>query len=164
MSEAERRGESGGDRRAVPRGGRRPYDRPGRFPNLLVADSYDAARVPCVRYLDHFGFHVDQAANGSEARACIDAAAPHVVLAELTLPGAPAAALAELLDRDPRTRSVPLIVLQSDFETDQVVERPSRASAVLIKPFPLATMLQQVRQALRSHPPAVLPDEHVLKS
>ena len=155
MTEAERRSDLGGDRRAAPRGGRRPYDRPGRFPNLLVADSYDGARVPCVRYLDHFGFHVDQATNGQEARACIDAVVPHVVLAELTLPGTSAAALGDLLDQDSRTRSVPLIVLQSDFETDQVVERPSRASAVLIKPFSLATMLQQVRQALRAHPPAV---------
>jgi CheY-like chemotaxis protein len=155
MTEAERRSDFAGDRRAVPRGGRRPYDRPGRFPNLLVADSYEGARVPCARYLDHFGFHVDQATNGNEARACIDAVAPHVVLAEMTLPGAPAAALGDLLDQDPRTRSVPLIVLQSDFEMDQLVERPQRAATVLIKPFPLATMLQQVRQALRAHPPAI---------
>ena len=55
----DRRRQEFSDRRAVPRGGRRPYDRPGRFPNLLVADSYEGARIPCARYLDHFGFKVD---------------------------------------------------------------------------------------------------------
>ena len=36
------------DRRSVPRGGRRETDRSGRHPNVLVADSYEGARVPCV--------------------------------------------------------------------------------------------------------------------
>jgi CheY-like chemotaxis protein len=154
MSESDRRNEQTGDRRAVPRGGRRPYDRPGRFPNLLVADSYEGARVPCARYLDHFGFRVEQAADGNQALAILSTLQPHVVLAELALPAVSAAGICEWLDRDPRTRSVPVIVLQSDFDADQAVERPERADAVLVKPFPLATMLQQVRQALRAHPPA----------
>jgi DNA-binding response OmpR family regulator len=154
MSEAERRAGQTGDRRTVPRGGRRPYDRQGRFPNLLVADSYEGARVPCVRYLDHFGFRVEQAADGKQALSILETLQPHVVLAEMTLPNVSAAGICAWLDRDPRTRSVPVIVLQSDFDTDQVVERPERAAAVLVKPFPLSTMLQQVRRALRANPPA----------
>jgi DNA-binding response OmpR family regulator len=119
-----------------------------------VADSYEGARVPCVRYLDHFGFRVEQAADGKEALSILETLQPHVVLAEMTLPNVSAAGICEWLDREPRTRSVPVIVLQSDFDTDQVVERPARATAVLVKPFPLSTMLQQVRLALRANPPA----------
>ena len=153
MSEPERREEQTGDRRAVSRGGRRPYDRPGRFPNVLVADSYEAARVPCAQYLDHFGFRVEQAADGNEVLSILSTLVPHVVLAELGLPAVSAAGICDWLDREPRTRSVPIIVLQSDFDTDHAVERPQRAAAALVKPFPLSMMLQQVRQALRAHPP-----------
>jgi two-component system phosphate regulon response regulator PhoB len=154
MSASERRSEQAGDRRAVPRGGRRPYDRPGRFPNLLVADSYEGARVPCVRYLDHFGFRVEQAADGNQALSILSTLQPHVVLAELTLRAVSATGICDWLDQEPGTRLVPVIVLQSDFDTNQVVELPGRATAVLVKPFPLSTMLQQVRRALRAHPPA----------
>jgi CheY-like chemotaxis protein len=153
MSEDERRAEPTGDRRAVPRGGRRPYDRPGRFPNLLVADSYEGARVPCARYLDHFGFRVEEAVDGREALSILSVLHPHVVLTELTLPAVSAAGICEFLDREPQTRSVPVIVLHSDFDADQAAERSPRASAILVKPFPLSAMLEQVRRALRAHPP-----------
>src|SRR6266480_2418028 len=46
------------DRRRVPRGGRRPTDRPGKYPPVLVAESYDGVRMSCARYLDRFHFHV----------------------------------------------------------------------------------------------------------
>src|ERR1700675_3109397 len=85
MNTPERRQRSG-DRRRVPRGGRRPGDQPGRYPSLLVADSYKGARTPCVRYLDRFGFRVDEAADGNEALAAIAARPPHVILVEDALP------------------------------------------------------------------------------
>jgi DNA-binding response OmpR family regulator len=142
-----------GDRRAVPRGGRRSYDRPGRFPHLLVADSYDGARIPCARYLDHFGFQVDQVANGRDAISLIKVSLPHLILAEFSLPSVSVVGLCEWLDREPRARPVPVIVMISDFEPDRRDQLSQRAAAVLIKPFPLSAMLQEVRRVLRTSPP-----------
>jgi DNA-binding response OmpR family regulator len=153
MATAERRREQSGDRRAVPRGGRRPYDQPGRFPNLLIADSYEGARIPCARYLDHFGFRVDQATDGKAALSLIQSEKPHVILVELSLPTVSATGIAEWLEREPSASGVPMIVMVSDFETERVEKLPRRASAVLIKPFPLSAMLQEVRRALRARPP-----------
>jgi DNA-binding response OmpR family regulator len=119
-----------------------------------VADSYEGARVPCARYLGLYGFKVDQAADGKEALSLIKADPPHVILAELSLPTVSAAGICDWLDLETPTRSVPLIVLQSDFDPDRTVDKPKRAAAVLVKPFPLSTMLQEVRRALRAQPPA----------
>jgi DNA-binding response OmpR family regulator len=155
VTTSERRTSQCRDRRAAPRGGgRRPYDRPGRHPSLLVADSYDGARIPCARYLDHFGFHVDQAADGRDALAVLESRLPHVVLVEYSLPKVSATGLAEWLEKDDRTRRVPLILMLSDFDSDAPRSLPHSA-AVLVKPFPLSTMLQEVRRALRLQPVAV---------
>ncbi len=147
----ERRGSPLSDRRAVPRGGRRPYDRPGRFPNLLVADSYDGARIPCARYLDHFGFHVDQASDGEGAMAAMRTLLPHVLIVEAGLPRKSAGELASWLQTErSRDRPVPLILMLSDFDADAPAQLPP-AVASLVKPFPLSSMLQEVRRALRMH-------------
>jgi DNA-binding response OmpR family regulator len=135
------------DRRVAPRGGRRPYDVPGRFPNLLIADSYEGARVPCARYLDHFGFRVEQATDGDDAFMTIRAIPVHLLLVEASLPKMSATALADWLEREV-PRRIPVILMMSDFDADGGRQLPQSA-AVLIKPFPLATMLQEVRRALR---------------
>src|SRR6476619_5570126 len=73
------------DRRRIARGGRRATDRAGRHPHVLVADSYDGARIPCVKYLDRMGFCVLEAGNGKSALKHIDASAAHVVVIEKDL-------------------------------------------------------------------------------
>ncbi|MGE0704767.1 MAG: response regulator [Vicinamibacterales bacterium] len=149
MQTSERRTIQRRDRRAAPRGGRRPYDLPGRAPKLLLADSYDGARVPCARYLDHFGFHVDQVSDGDDALLAMRANQVQLVLAELSLPKVSAKELADWLEREDATQRVPLIILLSDFDTD-VSPLLTKSAAILVKPFPLATMLQEVRKALRT--------------
>src|SRR5713226_1450773 len=97
MQTSERRLERLPDRRRVTRGGRRVTDQAGKYPKLLIADSYPGARKPCARYLDLFNFHVEEAANGEEALARIEARQPEVILAELTLPGMGARELSQWL-------------------------------------------------------------------
>src|SRR5262245_59898074 len=116
MTTSERRS-TRADRRQVARGGRRTDDQPGRYPHLLVADSYENARTPCVRYLDRFGFHVDEATDGNEALAMIEAKPPHVILVDAGLPHLSAARLVRRLREQPHTRSVRVIVMTSDFDT-----------------------------------------------
>jgi DNA-binding response OmpR family regulator len=151
MSVEHRREEQRGrDRRRVSRGGRRAGDRPGRYPSLLVADGYDAARVPCAQYLDLFGFDVQQAADIRDARQAVKARSPHVMLIELSLPQTDSETLADWLKQDERAASTPFIVMMSDFQNDGARPIPEKAAGVLVKPFPLAVMLEEVRRALRS--------------
>jgi DNA-binding response OmpR family regulator len=130
----------------VPRGGRRPYDRTGRYPTVLVADSYEGARRPCVRYLDRFNFDVAEATNGEEALKQIISVPPSVILTEWTLPTMPAERLCQWLAQGWRTKEIPVIVVAADFDVRR--EMPSVA-AILVKPFSLESMLTEVRRVLR---------------
>lgn len=139
MISIERRVTPGPDRRLVPRGGRRPTDIPGRYPPVLVADSDSSARRPCVRYLNLFGFQVEEAANGEEALEAVRTYRPHIVVTEARLPRG-----AELTPRLVNEFNVPFIVTI----TDDTAPIPPEAFAVLLKPFPLGTMLDEVRKVL----------------
>jgi len=122
----------------VSRGGRRPFDQPGKHPPVLVADTDEAVRRAFVRYLEMFGFRVTQAVKIDEG---LDASPggqqPDVIVTELT--SATAARLAS-------TPRVPTIVTV----TDDLHSAPRYASAMLVKPFPLPTLLNELRRVLRA--------------
>jgi len=140
------------DRRRVPRGGRRPTDRPGKYPPVLVAESYDGVRKSCARYLDRFHFQVTEAADGEQALKQIGAEPPQVILAELNLPSMPAPRLTQWLSQNWRTRQIPVIVLAGDLDlSDTLLSDESRnlVAGVLVKPFTLKVMLDEIRRVLR---------------
>ena len=139
MSTSEKRELTGGDRRLVTRGGRRCADRPGRYPYVLVAENEDSVRRPCARYLSLFGFHVEEAANGEEAVAAWHSGRPHIVVADARLQRG-----SDLAPRLASESGVPFIVTV----TDDQAPVPPGAAAVLLKPFSLDTMLEEVRRAL----------------
>ena len=126
------------DRRRVPRGGRRPYDVPGKHPPVLIADTDESVRRAFVRYLDHFGFRVAQAARIDDHLADDDGSRPDLIVAELT-----SAAAAKLAS----SPSAPTIVTV----TDDLHAAPRYAAAMLVKPFPLPTLLDEMRRVLREH-------------
>jgi DNA-binding response OmpR family regulator len=130
----------------VPRGGRRPYDQPGKHPPVLVADTDEAVRRAFVRYLDMFGFRVVQAARIDDGLADGgDETQPDVIVTELT------SAAAARLASSPR---VPTIVTV----TDDLHAAPSHAAARLVKPFPLPTLLDELRRILRGQATPVRAD------
>jgi len=149
MNSPERRYYQGPDRRRVPRGGRRATDTPGRFPNVLVAESYEGARIPCVKYLDRFGFRVDEAADGHEALAKIAATPTHVILVESGLPNGPLSRIVHHVRHELAFTSVPVIVMASDVDAAESI-RAEPLVAVLAKPFSLSTMIEEVRRLLRA--------------
>jgi len=144
MPETERRAQT--DRRRVPRGGRRSHDRSGSYPPILVADGYDGARRPAARYLERYHFDVAEAVDGEQALQRIVAAPPHVILTERSLPSMPAERLRQWLDQSWRTRNIPVIVMASDYDPD---EKLPAIAGMLVKPFSLAVMLDEIRRVLR---------------
>jgi CheY-like chemotaxis protein len=141
------------DRRRVPRGGRRETDRPGKYPPVLVAESYEGVRRCCVRYLNRFHFQVAEAADGEEALRQITAEPPRVVLAELNLPSMSASHLARWLSQSWRTRQIPVIVLAGDLDpsdTSAFEDFRTVVAGVLVKPFTLGAMLDEVRRVIRA--------------
>jgi CheY-like chemotaxis protein len=124
-------------------------DRPGRSPRLLIADSYAAARVPCARYLALFNFHVDEAEDGVDALARLEAEPPDLLLIEQDLPAIDPFQLKQRLRRDEGRQSIPMIVLSS-FLSSRSQDGLKDRDGVLVKPFPLASMIEEVRRVIRS--------------
>jgi DNA-binding NtrC family response regulator len=148
MARPDRR-HAGPDRRRIARGGRRATDRAGRHPHVLVADSYDGARIPCVKYLDRMGFGVLEAGNGKSALKHIDASAAHVVVIEKDLRDASVSQIVHRLRG--AGQAVPLIVMTSDLDVvEDTVVAGLPLVAVLEKPFSLTTMLLEIQRLLRA--------------
>jgi DNA-binding response OmpR family regulator len=114
---------------------------------VLVADSYEPARICCVKYLDRLGFDVLEADNGPGALAHIDAQSAHVIVIEHGLRDAPVSDVAHRLRST--SPAVPLIVMTSDLDVvgDTVTQLP--LVTVLEKPFSLMTMIEEIRRLLR---------------
>jgi len=143
-----RRHSAGSDRRRHSRGGRRVGDLPGRYPHLIVADSYEAARRPCARYLEHFAFDVTALGDGegdSIARA-LEERRPAVLLMGTNLTNPPTN---ELLALATGKAGVPVILLADSAEQAPEADL-SAAAAVLVKPFTLGGMMDTVRAVIRS--------------
>ncbi len=135
------------DRRQVPRGGRRATDQPGRHPQILIADSYDGARIPCVKYLNRLGFGILEAGDGHKAMAHIAARLADVIVIEHRLPHAPVAQVASGLRGSP---AVPIIVTTSHLDIVEETVTGLPYVAVLEKPFSMSMMLSEIRRLLRA--------------
>jgi CheY-like chemotaxis protein len=119
---------------------------------VLIAESYDGVRRSCARYLDRFNFHVAEAADGEEALTHIAAEPPQLILAELNLPSMPVWRLTQWLGQSWRTRQIPVIVLAGDLGESELPTSPDFREAVegvLVKPFTLRTMLEEIRRVMR---------------
>jgi len=91
-----------------------------------------------------------EASDGEEALSTITTSAPHVILADASLPAMPAWRLTQWLAQSWRTRNIPVIVMTSDIGPGDDVALPEIAAGVLIKPFALTAMLAEVRRVLRA--------------
>lgn len=138
------------DRRRAARGGRRAGDRRGRHPTIVVADSYDAARSACVRYLSNFAFQVEEARDGLEALAAVRRSAPEAIVADEDLRELSLEGLAWSLGTDPVTRSIPLIMMSANFgQVARPISAAFRPAGTLRKPFMLSHLLGELRRVLR---------------
>lgn len=150
LGSADQRAAQRSDRRSVARGGRRDGDLPGRYPTVLVVDGDEPARRPCVRYLEHFGFRVEQASDGKEARAAIEQLHPQVIVAETPMRGLPRSAR---FDAGP----IPLVEVRTYVDPDEV-DAGLISPFALLKPFSLASMLDELRRVLRGRTPPARPE------
>jgi len=136
------------DRRRFPRGGQRPGDRPGRHPRVIVADSYSGVRRPCVAYLTHFNFLVEEADRGSSLLDAVlaEGEPPAVVIMDCELADS---AVQLRLTQTPQP--IPVILLVDSAEDASIRTNAALApAAVLVKPFALASMLEAIRTVLRA--------------
>jgi DNA-binding response OmpR family regulator len=115
---------------------------------VIIADSYSGVRRPCVAYLTHFNFLVEEADRGSTLTDAVMAGGepPAVVIMDCEL--ADSAVKLKLLETP---HPVPVILLVDSAEDASMRTNAALApAAVLVKPFALASMLEAIRTVLRA--------------
>ncbi|MFF4322946.1 SpoIIE family protein phosphatase [Streptomyces sp. NPDC001568] len=134
---------------------------PGRGPALaahvLVADDNADMREYLIRLLRGAGYQVSTVNDGRQAIGAIRAQAFDLVVSDVMMPHLDGLALVAALRSDPRTASVPVLLLSARAGQEASIEGlQAGADDYLVKPFAAAELLARVRAnielaRLRSH-------------
>lgn len=120
-------------------------------PQILIVDDARDIREPLSQYLRKQGLRTRLAADAAEAREILHAAAIHLVVLDIMMPGEDGLSLCRWLvahDGPP----VLLLTAMAD-ETDRIVGLEIGADDYLVKPFNPRELLARIRAILRRAPP-----------
>ena len=124
------------------------------IPSVLVVEDESAIAELIIVNMKHNGFRAIWAMDSQGAQREIDAAVPDLILLDWMLPGESGLVLAKRWRADPRTKSVPLIMLTArGDEADRVAGLDAGADDYIAKPFSTKELLARVRAVLRRRSP-----------
>ncbi|MFK0194887.1 SpoIIE family protein phosphatase [Kitasatospora sp. NPDC090308] len=113
---------------------------------VLVADDNADMREYLARLLRGAGYRVDEVQDGWQALGAVRADAPDLVISDVMMPGLDGLALVSALRTDPRTASVPVLLLSARAGQEASIEGlQAGADDYLVKPFAAAELLARVR-------------------
>lgn len=123
-------------------------------PHILVVDD-DPDILELLRYnLTKEGYRVDCATDGDAALRAFPEVNPDLILLDLMMPRKSGLDVARQLQSDPKTSSVPIIMLTAKGEeSDIVIGLELGASDYIVKPFSMRVLLARIRSALRRSNP-----------
>lgn len=117
----------------------------GTLSTALVVDDDTEARSLVRLILETEGYAVVEAAHGEEALGLIGPyPVPDVIVTDLAMPILNGVALIERLESEPRTATIPIVVVSASDEA-RALQTSGRVDAVLTKPFDAAALTQCVR-------------------
>jgi len=120
---------------------------------LLVEDEPAIAELIAVN-LRHHGLLAVMAEDGEAAQREIDAVLPDVILLDWMLPGISGLQLARRWRADPRTKTIPILMLTArGDEPDKVAGLDAGADDYITKPFSTQELLARIRAVLRRRAP-----------
>jgi two-component system phosphate regulon response regulator PhoB len=123
-------------------------------PRILVVEDEPAIAELIAVNLRHNGMSPVWAEDGDSAQREIDAVLPDAILLDWMLPGQTGVALARRWRADPRTRSIPIVMLTArGDESDKVSGLDAGADDYVTKPFSTQELLARIRAVLRRRAP-----------
>ena len=124
------------------------------MPGILIVEDEPAIAELIAVNLRHNGFTPTWAMDSATAQRELDAVLPDVILLDWMLPGESGLSLAKKWRKDPRTKSVPIIMLTArGDEADRVAGLDAGADDYMAKPFTTKEMLARIRAVLRRRAP-----------
>jgi two-component system phosphate regulon response regulator PhoB len=120
---------------------------------LVVEDEAAIAELIAIN-LRHQGMLPVLASDGEVAQRQIDEALPDVILLDWMLPGQSGIELARRWRKDPRTKTVPILMLTArGDEPDKIAGLDAGADDYITKPFSTQELLARIRAVLRRRAP-----------
>ena len=117
---------------------------------IVVVEDEQAIQDVVAYNLRREGYEVLLAGDGDEGLALIQSKRPALVILDLMLPGIDGLSICQQLRADPKTRSIPLMILSAkEEESDIVIGLSLGADDYLAKPFSPREMLARVKALLR---------------
>lgn len=124
------------------------------MPSVLVVEDEAAIAELIIINMKHNGFRAIWAMDSAGAEREIDSAIPDLILLDWMLPGESGLVLAKRWREDPRTKTVPIIMLTArGDEADRVAGLDAGADDYIAKPFSTKELLARVRAVLRRRNP-----------
>ena len=128
-----------------------------RLPRVLVVEDEPAIAELIAVNLRHNGFVPVWAEDGESAQRELNAVLPDVILLDWMLPGQSGLQLARKWRADPRTKSIPILMLTArGDEPEKVAGLDAGADDYITKPFSTQELLARIRAVLRRRAPEQL--------
>lgn len=124
------------------------------MPSVLVVEDESAIAELIAVNLRHNGFRPIWAMDSATAQREVADSTPDLILLDWMLPGESGLTLAKQWRSDPRTQSVPIIMLTArGDEADRVAGLDAGADDYIAKPFSTKELLARIRAVLRRRTP-----------
>ncbi|MEP6588718.1 MAG: phosphate regulon transcriptional regulator PhoB [Polaromonas sp.] len=129
------------------------------LPRVLIVEDEPAIAELIQVNLKHSGFSPVVAYDSVEAQRELDAMLPDVILLDWMLPGQSGLSLARYWRKQPRTKSIPILMLTArGDEPDKVAGLDAGADDYITKPFSTQELLARIRAVLRRRAPESVSD------
>ena len=129
------------------------------LPRVLIVEDEPAIAELIAVNLRHGGFEPVVAQDSVTAQRELDAVLPDVILLDWMLPGQSGVSLARHWRKQPRTRSIPILMLTArGDEPDKVAGLDAGADDYVTKPFSTQELLARIRAVLRRRAPESVND------
>ena len=129
------------------------------LPRVLIVEDEPAIAELIAVNLRHGGFAPVVVEDSIAAQRELDAVLPDVILLDWMLPGQSGLALARYWRKQPRTKSIPILMLTArGDETDKVAGLDAGADDYITKPFSTQELLARIRAVLRRRAPESVND------
>ncbi|MBK6320994.1 MAG: phosphate regulon transcriptional regulator PhoB [Burkholderiales bacterium] len=124
------------------------------MPSVLIVEDESAIAELIAVNLRHNGFRPIWAVDGASAQRDIDSSLPDLILLDWMLPGESGLVLTRRWRSNPKTQTVPIIMLTArGDEVDRVAGLDAGADDYIAKPFSTKELLARVRAVLRRRTP-----------
>ena len=132
-------------------------------PRILVVEDEPAIAEFIAVNLQHGGFDAVVAQDSVNAQRELDAVLPDAILLDWMLPGQSGLSLARQWRKQPRTKSIPILMLTArGDEPDKVAGLDAGADDYITKPFSTQELLARIRAVLRRRAPESVNDSVTL--